>query len=361
MSKKFKTLYAKSSTGKVKQWSIEASGNTIIECWGYTDGKKQEQHKSVYGKNIGRSNATSPEQQCELECQSKWQKKIDEQYTTDKDSIKDYKDQEILLPMLALRYQERKHNIKFPCYVQPKLNGVRCVFQNNEFVSRGGKVYETLDHLRPELEDLDINVPDGEIYIHGMSFQEIVRRVKKYRKDKTEELEYWIYDQINKDTFEVRNKKIANNFSKNKSMKLVYVPTVEVNSEIEIKKWHDKWVQEGFEGVIIRNKEGLYKVKHRSADLQKYKMFEDNEFTIIGGHEGSGPDVGTVVFEVETTDHKKFSVRPKGTREMRAEWFKNLKKLIGKELTVRYQQLSDSNIPIFPVGIMVDANVRDYE
>jgi len=138
---------------------------------------------------------------------------------------------------------------------------------------------------------------------------------------------------------------------------LIPVDTKIARDETDIKKWHDKWVQEGFEGVIVRNAAGLYKVKHRSPDLQKYKEFIDDEFEITGGHEGSGPDMGTVVFEVKNEEGKTFSVRPKGTREARAEWYKDIKNLIGKELTVRYQNLSEDSIPIFPVGIAV----RDYE
>jgi DNA ligase-1 len=91
--------------------------------------------------------------------------------------------------------------------------------------------------------------------------------------------------------------------------------------------------------------------------LQKYKEFFDKEFVIVGGHEGSGPDAGTVVFEVKTKEGKVFSVRPKGTREERTEWLNDMKNIKGKELTVRYQNLSEDGIPIFPVGIAI----RDYE
>jgi DNA ligase-1 len=78
---KFNRLYAKSSTGKIKIWEIEAVLDTMIIRSGYEDGKVMEQRKVIEGKNIGRANETTPAKQCELECQSKWQKKVDEQYT----------------------------------------------------------------------------------------------------------------------------------------------------------------------------------------------------------------------------------------------------------------------------------------
>jgi len=354
---KFDTLYAKASNGKIKVWEIEARGNTMVIRNGYEDGKMAEQEKVIEGKNIGRSNETSPEKQCELECQSKWQKKIDEQYSTDKNKLVVYADAAVVLPMLALKYQDRKHDIKFPCYVQPKLNGVRCIYQNGKFMSREGKEFTTLAHLIPELKRLGIDMPDGEVYIHGATFQDIVRQVKKDRG--TETLQYWIYDRVNDKSFNDRSVSIMEQFQlmKPKPVYLKPVETYLVSSEAEIKKYHDKFVQDGFEGVIVRNVDGLYQAKHRSKDLQKYKEFIDDEFEIVGGHEGSGPDAGTIVFEVKTFAGNVFSVRPRGTREVRSAWFKDLKNLKGLKLTVRYQNLSEVGIPIFPVGI----TVRDYE
>lgn len=354
---KFDKLYANSSNGKIKTWEIEADGDTMIIRSGYLTGKMMMQSKKIKGKSLGRSNETTDNEQCILECKSKWQKKIDEQYTPNKNNIKEYCDQKTLLPMLALDYHKRKHDISFPCYVQPKLNGVRCIYQNGKFMSRKGKEFTTLDHLIAELKQLGIETPDGEIYLKDVTFQDIIRRVKKDRGKETDELEYWIYDQINDDTFENREVDIGIKFRKFKGGSLIQVPTIKVNSEKEIKGLHDHWVREGYEGAIIRNINGLYKIKHRSKDLQKYKEFVDKEFVIVGGHEGSGPDEGTVVFEVKTKTGAIFSVRPKGTREMRTEWMKDIKKLIGKELTVRYQNLSEDGIPIFPVGLAI----RDYE
>ncbi len=167
-----------------------------------------------------------------------------------------------------------------------------------------------------------------------------------------------MYDQVSDPGFSARFQDLEDRFHiAGEELPVKLVETVEVNSEEEIQKYHDKWVQEGFEGIIIRNKDGKYKVKHRSKDLQKYKEFKDEEFEIIGGHEGTGSDAGTVVFEVKTQSGKTFSVRPRGTKELRSAMLQDLKSLIGKELTVRYQELSEDGIPIFPVGI----EVRDYE
>jgi DNA ligase-1 len=91
--------------------------------------------------------------------------------------------------------------------------------------------------------------------------------------------------------------------------------------------------------------------------LQKVKRFVDDEFEIIGGKDGSGRESGLVVFRCVTDSGLEFDVRPRGTHEIRAEMFKNLNEYLGKNLTVRYQELTDDGKPRFPVGLAV----RDYE
>ena len=115
--------------------------------------------------------------------------------------------------------------------------------------------------------------------------------------------------------------------------------------------------QQGYEGMMVRNQNSLYKYKHRSYDLQKVKRFVDDEYEIIGGKDGSGREAGLIVYKCITPSGLEFDVRPRGSHEERAHAFKNLENNIGKMLTVRYQELTDDGRPRFPVGIAV----RDYE
>jgi ATP-dependent DNA ligase len=374
--KEFGPLYAKASNGKIKTWSCvvaEDKGTvTLNVIHGYEDGKKTVDTRTVEPKNIGKSNETTPWDQGLSEAESKQNKKRDEGYL---DTISDVADTEISLPMLAQKYEERKHYLKWPCFVQPKLNGVRCTTRRNvdtnvEYVSRKGKFYTILDHMTKEVEDfLDyVGVGDGEIFNPEFTFQEICSAVKKERED-TKELEYWIYDIVDtKLTFEERNseiKKFFDEYSKEKNSlgfrkygPLVEVPTYEVADEKEFKKYHKIFTEEWkFEGTMLRNKDGKYILKHRSNDLLKYKDFMDAEFEIIGAKEATGNDVGTVVFRCKTQDGKEFDVRPKGSRKLRKKWLKEIDKLIGKELTCKFQCYSDDGIPIFATGLAI----RDYE
>ena len=133
--------------------------------------------------------------------------------------------------------------------------------------------------------------------------------------------------------------------------------TEECQSDEEIKTFHKKYIKLGYEGVIIRNKNGLYKEKNRSNDLLKYKEFVDDEFEIVDYKCGTGQDANAVIWICKTKDEKIFNARPEGTLEERRKFYRYGKQYIGKLLTVRYQNLSKDGIPRFPVGV----TIRDYE
>lgn len=372
--KEYPVLYGTGSTGKIKIFKIKVLDDPlcnsdvcqIVMEFGQEGGKLAKNCRLIEtGKNIGKSNETTPYEQACNDAQSKWQKKKDEGYTETK---KAQQTQELLLPMLALKYEERKHDIVFPCYVQPKLDGVRCITTSDgdllTYHSRQGKEFNTLHHLNEEVQTLmdclgAADIPDGEIYCHEeLTFQEIIAAVKK-ENDETPKLKYYIYDTANPNkTFKQRNEDLVLTAQGIGEMNnIVIVPTYEVNNEAEIIKYHNQFVKEGYEGVIIRNANGKYTFKHRSKDLQKWKYFKDKEFTITGGKEATGEDKGTVVFICDAGNGKTFECRPRGSRELRKRWFKDLEYLKGSRLTVRFQELTDDGLPRFPVGIAV----RDYE
>jgi len=93
------------------------------------------------------------------------------------------------------------------------------------------------------------------------------------------------------------------------------------------------------------------------VDLQKYKEFEDTEYPVVGFREGEGDEKGCVLWECRLPSGGTFWVRPRGTREDRGEAFLAGSTYIGKQLTVRYQELTTDGVPRFPVGIAF----RDYE
>jgi DNA ligase-1 len=117
-----------------------------------------------------------------------------------------------------------------------------------------------------------------------------------------------------------------------------------------------EFVADGYEGIMLRNGNGMYQQGHRSHDLQKYKEFLEEEFTITGFREGDGRDKETVIWICVTEEGREFSVRPKGNIEYRKDLFSNGREYIGKKLTVIFQEKSQMGVPRFPVGKSIREN-----
>lgn len=274
-------------------------------------------------------------------------------------------------PMLAMDYKKRGHNIKWPAYIQPKLNGIRCLATMNKhgnivFTSREENEFPAVKHLASVLKGLMAigDVWDGELFTKALTFQEICSAVKREQPN-TNKIEYWVYDCVRPETFEDRHLHIDSRI-KNGSGLIIPVTTLLVDCEADMLACHKTMMDAGYEGTIIRNRDGMY-VHKRSSSLQKHKTMVDAEYKIIGGKEGSGKFKGMVIFKCYGPDinrttgplkgDKTFDVVPKGTFAEKEQMLKDLPKLIGNMLTVQYQTLSDEGVPMFPVGI----TVRDYE
>ena len=128
------TLYKKAKTGKIQVYTSWTKGNELFSEYGELGGKIQESSIVCTGKNIGRANETSPEEQAILEGKAKCQLKKDKGYF---ETIEEAQTEVVFLPMLAK--DGRKVKIKYPCDAQPKLDGVRCMAKDGNLMSRGGK------------------------------------------------------------------------------------------------------------------------------------------------------------------------------------------------------------------------------
>lgn len=281
----------------------------------------------------------------------------------------------------------RKYDIEIADNHNYLANGIvihncRCLTKkvNNKIIltTRGGKNIPTLPHIEEALKDLPEGIVlDGELYIHGMSLQNIISAVKKVNED-TINVKYRLYDLAIPNVIQAfRHDQLQELLKEFDANIISGVPTHTVKTEKEMMELFYNFLQEGFEGAMIRVPDGIYEFGFRSSSLIKYKEFLDAEFKIIDVEEATGRDTGTAVFrctknediykvfimntqliqDKKWLDKFTFTCRPKGTLEQRAVYYKNRKHLIGKDLTVKYQALSDSGTVIFPVGICV----RDYE
>ena len=447
----FPKLYAQDKNGKIKVWtaavlvnSSNTGGGAVASriTHGYINGKQQVAYRDCEaGKNIGRSNETTPLEQCISETRRKWtDKKEKEAYTETKPadcgegygdiSGNDYDADEgfgggdgesaipagPFLPMLAQTFDpadittssKKKKVIKFPCFVQPKLDGLRCVSYmtrtaNDHEValqSRTGAFFTGLPHiaaaLRPYLSQHPNIVIDGELYTDQMPFEELAGLIKKKKITESDvarlkKVKYHVYDIydytrhdmpyserlgllagavrrcgcVANDAFHSSGTPVAGAASSGRMLRsadttvvatedaaaaVVLVRTEKVAVLAEFRQLFAEFVEVGYEGIMLRNAAGVYRANYRSNDLQKYKEFLEDEYRIIDFTQGEGRDAGAVIWVCETADGKEFSVRPRGTMEQRRDWFNDGASYIGKNLTVVYQELTEEGKPRFPVA-----------
>jgi len=246
-----------------------------------------------------------------------------------------------ILPMLANKWEDRQKYISEPFYVQPKLDGVRLLVSNKGCFSRTGKPVKGVEHLARGLRDGEYL--DGECYAPNKTFEEITSMFKM----NPESLEFHVFDY-----FDTRRP----NLTFEERMKHITVDTFLVKEKKEVQGYHDMFVQQGHEGIMIRDAASTYEIGKRSNYLLKYKAFRTEEYPIVDVKEGSGREKGTAIWICKTGEQH-FSVKPEGTLEKRREYLDEKEKYVGKHLTVRFQNLTALGVPRFPVGVAV----RDYE
>jgi len=355
------TLYGRATNGKIKQYTVSVlkmgDGTAYVEKeHGYVTGKKQIDSRLISeGKNLGKSNETDCYEQACSEAQSAFERKKDSGYVEDQSDIPKESDGNFL-PMLAHRYDKHKKKVNWDTAVSSfKLDGARSLARKENgkvtMWSRKGKPITIPDKIISELEAYlgEGEQVDGELYCHGWTFQRIISAIKRKRDD-TDLLEYHIYDAPHSTkTFQER---FIDSFLKGgETTRIKIVENFKVNSEEELAEHESKAVAAGYEGLMLRHTDSLYKFKNRSYDLLKVKQQQDAEYKIVGFSDGDGREAGKVLWRCVTDSGIEFGVRPKGTHEERAELFKSGSDYIGKELTVQFFELTDDGVPRFPVGL----------
>ena len=211
----------------------------------------------------------------------------------------------MMKPMLAHKYDESRINWSLPVYIQPKLDGVRCLFTKDGAYSRTGKKFMNLAHIElaliPFFKQQPDVVLDGELYNHELKddFEKIISLVRKQKPTADDRLEakqlvqfhvYDYFDGVMYDSYQIRMGQLACSDIYDEQIK--HVPTLLVDSYSYARTLHEEFLEDGYEGSIIRLN-GLYK-HGRSYDLMKFKDFSDAEATIVGYELGKGKRTGTL-------------------------------------------------------------------
>lgn len=380
---KLATLYKKTSTGAIQQWTIsvwpEPNGEALIMTeYGQLSGKTQEARDFVSeGKNIGKKNETSAYEQAVLEATSQWEKKLKKSYhqsleAAEAGEVDATYVQGGISPMLAHPFDKQGHKVKYPAFVQPKLDGHRCIAMVVEgkctLWSRGRKRITGVPHIESAIEEM-LNfdgtqnfVLDGELYSHSHrdNFEDLSSFIRSETpKPGHEVVQYWIYDVAVPGPFKDR-KEVLDVFDELiielGVSSLGVLATFEVESEEDMMEKFGVFLAEGYEGLMIRNADGLY-INKRSYDLQKVKEMQDEEFEITDIISGRGKMADAAIFVCKTSDGNIFQCVMATSMDERERYLREKDQYIGKMLTVKFQNWSNDGVPRFPVGVRVREDI----
>lgn len=306
-------LVDRTSTNKLKFWqgfAVADGGKvyTYTEFWQEGAKRQRSVATEIEAKNVGRANETRPRDQAVLEIESECTRKQKKGY-----KVKDaagatapaaeamQRHQERILPMLALSavYPKRGHDIKWPCIGQPKLDGMRLVTDGHDFWSREGNLQnpENIEHLRL---DIGGRLFDGEIVLppDRFSFQDTMKAIKDRTNPDRHLLQFCVFDVIDLKAPYVDRLATVEQFLRDRPHRSwAPITSVELANEQEAVNFFLKCVEFGFEGIMLKNQAGKYRPVHRSADVQKLKPEDDDEFQIVGYKEGTGKDAGTPIWK----------------------------------------------------------------
>lgn len=406
-------LFGLTKNGGYKVWSIEViddsigendkqTSSTIIIDYGQEGGVQTSQFETIREGKQGRS----VYEQAVSVAEGKIKKQIDKNYRRTKEELEEIP----VLPMLAGDYTKIGHRIDYKkgVYLSDKLDGVRLMakcLKDGSIVleSRTGQPYD-IPHISKELQGImqPGDILDGEAYLHGYALQDITSAVKrtdtqkkidaaikkmqktcggdhdKFIEAQIEYAEAILIDELRPmlqfivfaviesetvsqdmpfsdvviETYGYHNyRAMDNEFIKFIHYDLAY-------SEEEMKAAHKDAVRRRFEGIMIRNSDGVNESGKRSADLQKYKEFVDSEFLILDVLPAKND--GSVFLVRNDLNDETFTVAL-GSMVQRAEFLLNKDLYIGKYITVKYQsRYKDTSLPQFGVGVCIrDGEVID--
>lgn len=385
-----KHLFGLEKNGDVKVWSITVTSNahidgsaTIAIFHGKENGKLTMKSEIVTEGKQGRT----VYEQAVNQAEGRIKKQLDKAYRETKEEL----DSTPLLAMLASDYNKVGHRIQFPCYTSVKYDGCRALAIKHcgevRLESRTGQSFSVPcveEALNKIMHDGD--VLDGELYKHNYELQDILSAVKRTDTQKEidkafkkmsknnsventdaydsavkiaylrDNLEFHIFDIPMDGDFEARLSAMNELFLNEKEN---FGHTIEMtqydvcNSDEQLRQiLHPRAVKDGFEGVMLRNKKGVYESGKRSGDLQKMKTFMDDEFLIldvVADKQGNG------VFVLKNNVNNETFQCVMGSLEERNLYLNVYRKsLIDKWLKVKFQtRYKGTLLPQFPVGLMV--------
>ena len=266
--------------------------------------------------------------------------------------------------MLAPSELPNLTTLQYPLYVSPKLDGFRAVYWNGQFYSRTGKPMPNvqLESYFKALSGLQDVVLDGELYAHGIPFQDLSKTLTNENKPISIQLKYNVYDAI--PTADWVKQKTTLDYTDR--LKLVrstvnaiadYKKVIDVAADLaqnaaEVAELYKKYLNLGYEGCMLKAKDGKYQWKRvslKSGEMLKLKPFKSADLEVTGVYEGEGKyegKAGGITVDYNGTSIRVGSGFDDATREILS---KEPSKYIGKTAEIKYFEETEDGSLRFPI------------
>lgn len=374
-----KTLYTRDASGATRFWRMELNHDdptqyrTISGVLGGTE--VPTAWTTATPKNVGRANATTAAEQAVAEMEATYRQKLDRKYHEDPNNVGAHK---FFAPMLAKTLDDRvKQVLGRVAFIQPKLDGYRCVASVGGLHSRQGKPWHLphiVEALQPFFDEDPDRLFDGELYNHDLrdDFNTLGSLIKKGNRSSAEEervrstIQYHVYDLPgHSGGFSARIGELHTVYGYSKGLydplydgPIRLVETHPITTLESIDSHYGAFMEQGYEGAMVRL-DMPYEAGKRSKGLLKLKDFQDGEFELVRVEEGIGNWAGYAKTAViRLADGREQSSGMRGSREFLAQVLRDWKRY--SQVTVRYQNVTPDGFLRFPIIVDWHEGPRTY-
>lgn len=268
--------------------------------------------------------------------------------------------------MLAPNESPNIVDLKYPCYMQPKLDGYRCIYKNGIMFSRTGKSFgnNNLFNYFNKLFQVQDYVLDGELYCEGINFNKLQTILNTYDAPIPNTLKFVIYDCVPVKDWEIQNcKKPYNERIKNVGeitfaiadySKVVEILNEEVQNSTQAAELYKNYLEKGYEGAMIKAINGLYRWKRvtlHSGEMLKLKPYKTLDLKVVGIYEGEKNFKGLAGGIIVDFNGKPVAVGSGFDVPARKEIIKSPDNFIGRTAEIKFFEETEDGSLRFPTFV----------
>ena len=282
----------------------------------------------------------------------------------------------LIKPMLGVNVDLDK--LQYPVIVSPKLDGIRAIVKDGVVYSRTGK---PIPNKYVQQQFSSYHGLDGELIVGSSTDKNVFQNTTSgvMTIEGSPIVSYYVFDLWNNSSQYKQRLKILTDIVKNINKvnnSLIRIESLYCNSLKEVELREQQYLQQGYEGLVIRNPNSYYKNGRstiKEGGLLKLKRFKDSEAEVVGYssllHNNNPEELDELGYTIRSTSKSGmielealgslevsdiktgliFNIGSGFTANQRKELWKNKENLLGKIVKYKYFDVSILNAPRFPI------------